>query len=214
MSVSRESLLIRRVLIAVGLVFTLVTMAIVAADLSARRTRRIAEKFLTEFTALKIGESTFEDARMLADRFNGQAYPVNGSETGSPPDLQYAFGFENTWLHRLHIAVPTILLANVTVGNGRVTGRGFRYGSVTPSRDSEFGVSDGRGEGPPFEIRHYRGRGYWMIYLTPAASPEQRRLAYALNLECLSKLGGCKLKQELLPALWQNLRSLGGYTEM
>ncbi len=42
-----------------------------------------------------------------------------------------------------------------------------------------------------------------MVLLTPQATPSERKAAFAFNLNCLSKLGGCKDSKDLLPSAWR-----------
>jgi hypothetical protein len=39
------------------------------------------------------------------------------------------------------------------------------------------------------------------VIITPEAPPDLRRIVYSLNLNCLSKIGGCRTYEEMLPIL-------------
>jgi hypothetical protein len=51
-----------------------------------------------------------------------------------------------------------------------------------------------------FKIRLSPGVGFGVL-LTPEAPENLRKLAYNFNFNCLSKIGGCKEYEEMLPIL-------------
>jgi hypothetical protein len=42
-----------------------------------------------------------------------------------------------------------------------------------------------------------------LVTMTAAATAEQRAAAYSINLDCLTKLRGCRDTMEMAPAIWR-----------
>ena len=202
----------RRVLIVFAIMVAIVSMAVIAAVLSARATQRRAGRFLADLTALRLGESTFDDAKRLKDRYDGFVFPVSDDPRDCTAErCGFAFRFENTWLSRLRLAVPTALFCGVTVRAGRVDGRSAWLACDTRPFETDVMVIEGPPNrfGPPDRheelggIYHHAKAGHWVIKLASPANPALRQSAFAFNLGCLSRIGGCRTKEDILPGMWQ-----------
>ena len=53
--------------------------------------------------------------------------------------------------------------------------------------------------------RNYESDLEWLGGIEYQATPQERNAALALNLDCLTKLGGCKDITEFLPPMWTHV---------
>jgi hypothetical protein len=181
-------------------------LALVVAGVTAINTihtRHSAERFFASFTHLKIGASTAQDAERLAVRFGGMrdcSHAQNGNCT-------YWVTFENTWLSRLRLAPRARLVCTILVREGVVSGRHFSYSlwdnpPFAPSSVDLWEPPHAGWEPPsPLYVHGQWSGGLWRMYVSVSedATPEQRHIAYSLNLSCLWRIGGCKRAESLLP---------------
>lgn len=198
----------------IGGVVLLCAVAVALVSLSALLTRHSAQSFLDDLGKLRLGESTLEDTQKLATKYEAAATEEENAvgdvdPNCSPEYCEFKFFFYNAWMKRLRLAPPTWLRAQVVVRMGRVdykqvelsSGKGIAFYSAVVM---EF-LSLPR----PFEDKNYHvGRKLssdikWrvIINMTPHASAKEREQAYAFNLSCLTRLGGCKDAAELLPTI-------------
>ena len=99
----------------------IVTLAVVCgAILTATtvNTRREAQTFLSELQAIQIGSTTFVEVQEIATRFRGHI--TDGTKTCLPNECDLKVRFDNAWLRRLHLAMPTTFGAVLLVRNGRL----------------------------------------------------------------------------------------------
>jgi hypothetical protein len=171
--------------------------------------RNKAEEFLRDATALQLRLATQGQVQRLMERSGGHIEPSTCDSKG----CAYFVRFENSWLRMLHLAPRTQFTATLGMVDGVL---GYRrvfltsgntsseFGAfvqewlISPKGPEAFHVSGAFvGSGTPYRV---------FIDLTPDATPEQHRAAYALNLECLSKFGGCENARQLLPSVsWKNI---------
>lgn len=184
-------------------------LAVIAAILfTARHTtqnRDRAKAFLREASALQLRVSTLTQVQQLVSRYGGLAEPGTCDLRG----CSYFFSFDNGWLRRLHLAPQTRFSCTLGVSGGVLDYR--RVFLTSGNTSAVFGafveeqLSPPKGISEPFYIsRQWEKSGErWRVHVavTPDATAEERRIAYALNLNCLSKLGGCKDAQQLLPSV-------------
>ena len=186
-------------------VLSVLVLAVIAAVVTHQPTRN-AQRFMKDLMHLEVGKSSFTDALDLSKRYGGIEWKVNDSPEKCTPERCYlAFPFENTWLHRLHLAPRIVLMAIVGVENGQVRSRlvGFASATRTPSIEVFANERLAFSSGEAYRIVSYSAVPRLGIELTPLATSDQRQRAYAFNLSCLSKIGGCGDAGELLPSLTQ-----------
>src|SRR5579863_6753455 len=213
----------RRRLIRIGfavcsLLVALWIVGMIAAIRAARKTQHEAQAFLQDFVNLPLGTSSFQDVRRFVDKYHDRlwvgdliyGHSLNLPSPSSLPQgcvadkCDYTFAFKNTWLSRLRLAPFTDFAAEIKVRNGQAAMRIVDY--VCKRGDSGFiasVVDDSTGElrgGFPAS----RNIQKTIIILTSESTTAQRKQAYAFNLVCLSKIGGCKDSFELLPGPWRN----------
>ncbi len=172
--------------------------------------RNKAEAFLKEATALQLRLTTVEQIEQLSARYEGRIEPG----TCDPHGCAYFFSFDNGWLHRLRLAPYTQITCTLGATDSALVYR--RVDLVTRNKSLDFGafvdewLTYPKGLqflSKPFDVR-LQPKGVlanvrWRVHvnLTADATPEQHRIAYSLNLRCLTKIGGCEDAQEMLPSV-------------
>lgn len=186
----------------------MVACAVIVA-VPAVRTRRRAEAFLSNLRNVELGPQGYEKVRLLWDRFHADA--AEGAGTCTPSECILTVNFQNTWLRRLRLATWTEFGATLSVHNGNLYD--IRASMKLYSRKRVIGaetiLSDqSEGAGPPFRIitKRWSDNAPWqaIVQLTSHAAPAEREKAFAFNLGCLDKLGGCRDSSDLLPAVWSD----------
>jgi hypothetical protein len=189
-----------------------VTLLLLAVSLAifitvrVRLSRNRAEAFLRETGRLAVGKTSFRDAEAVLAPYR---HHVSYSDRCTPEHCLILFVFKNTWLRILHLAPAasfggTLVFENdVLVARITLLGQGeCCAGHVTESTSFAEPADPAH---PDFSVMLERDKtGHpqkAMVELTPRASVEQRQEAYDVNLDCLSRVGGCKA-EELMPSLW------------
>ncbi len=187
------------VIVLVGIV---ITIAGVSIAIITRNERTLAIRFLADITSMTVGADESSRVASLFTRYDKQAI----IHTCEAQHCTYAFEFTNKWLYRIHLAPLIRLTCTIVVTGERLESR---YCELS-SGDGNAATSALVWEKPTWESQRQElwvnrtwSDGLWrvQIRLTPAASSSQRTLAYSLNLDCLSRIGGCKGAKELLPTI-------------
>lgn len=195
----------------IAMVFMLLFVCLVGIAVQVVHRRKTARAFLTEAAALQLRVATLAQVEQLANRYGGHVEPSSCTSEG----CAYFFSFDNGWLHRLRLAPYTRLTCTLGVADGVVV---FRRVFLTSGNSAFYGAfieerpSLTAGLREPFDLSRQWSGAPWRVYvnLTPAATLEQHRAAYNLNLDCLSRVGGCENAQRLLPSVtWPNSSSNG-----
>jgi len=184
-------------------------LAILAAY-ETRRTRNEAEEFLAELVRLRVGESTFDQVAPLITTYHGEWWrprPLAPDERDVTPCAypyrQVEFVFENRWLHWVLFAPRTLFDGGVHIKDNRVC---FRSMGIITTAGGIRGVSvdefrEGR-KARPFSVVVLNDFET-LVTMTAAATAVQRAAAYSINLDCLTKLRGCRHTMEMAPAIWR-----------
>lgn len=195
-----------------GLLAVLAALAGFAAHLAARDAQRRAQAFLRDFASLDPCTMSFDDARRFTEDHRVSLWEGVGPyghfldlESGTLPPgctsdhCDFRFSFQNIWLHRLLLAPLTELGAEIQVRGGKVdsTNVGLLVG---PRGAVALTVQDCSGR-QKTAIPGRRDPLITLVEIAPTATPAQHRGAFAFNLTCLSKIGGCKNSYQLLPSL-------------
>ncbi len=182
-------------------------LMVLAAILTARETRKKAERCLQAVLNLELGQGKFEEAQRLKNEFGG-IDNTPGANRCTPKSCNLIFPFDNRWLHWLHLAPLTEFVVGLGVRDGHVIGRGLGYISYAEG-GGWYSVEESlaRPAKKNFDIHVFPdAKGLpakVLVDFTTAASPGERQLAYAINLECLSKLRECKDARKVLGPVWQ-----------
>ncbi len=178
-------------------------------------TRNEAGDFLADLMQLQVGKSSFDQVAPLIAIYHGEwrRYPpVPPGEMDVTPCGSGAriveFVFENRWIHWGLFAPQTTFFADIDLKDNCVcfrsmglitTAGGFHGVQVQEFREGRISRS--------FEVglNLYRT----LITMTAAATTAQRTAAYSVNLDCLTRLRGCRDTREMAPTVWQNSREVG-----
>ena len=171
-------------------------------------TRRQAQKFLATTAQLKIGASTYDDTRHLLEPYRNH---MRNSDPCTPNHCTWNFAFRNTLLSALHLAPVTEFTGSLTFEDGLLSTRVEYLGQGTCCVhhiiEGRSLVAPNDRSQPNFSVTLQRTEDGFpskaIVMLTPQATPEQRQAAYAVDLRCLDKIGGCKSAEELSPQIWR-----------
>jgi len=189
-----------------------------------------ARSFLSDIMKLEVGKSTFEDARMLAQRYGGIPWWISSDSTQCTYQrCQFRFLFENKPLSSTYIephigfisgievktGIPYMgLIGDLAVRNGVLVGRNIHYVRYS-KRSFAYNV---REQLPALANTPQAEAMKWSIGLKrmnvdqdgipsavsidfePSISPDQKARAYAINVSCLSKIFGCAGPSDIFPA--------------
>jgi hypothetical protein len=186
----------------------LILVLAVVSVLVVTGTRRKADAFLQVSGKLVVGASTYGEAKHILDPYRSY---VRYSEECQPKHCQLSFLFQNSWLKFLHLAPPTAFGGSPIFDDGvlsaRITFLGQGHCCVDHITEGKALVAPADESSRDYSLVLQRGDdGFpWKgaVMLTPRATAQQRRDPYSFNVSCLSKLGGCKAAEELLPAIWK-----------
>lgn len=165
-------------------------------------TQKAAEALLGDVRHLRAGESTFSDARNFSSKY--ARYLSVDSSSCSQMSCNFSFSFDNRWLHNIRFTAYTLFTCQIVVTSDRVTWMELMMATDAGSRVFiEQFPSAGR-------LAPYKSGGKmttsapWHAILidvqfTPDASTSLKENALAFNLPCLTKLGGCRYSEEMLP---------------
>ncbi len=209
------------------LLIACITFAVMWVRTLSQSTR--ARSFLSDIMKLEVGKSTFEDARMLAQRYGGVPWWVScDSMRCTYQRCQFRFVFENKPLSSTYLephfgfisgievrtGIPYVgLIGDLDVRNGVVAKRQisyFRYGKRTFAYNVWEMVLP---EGNSTEAEAMRRRiGFKRmnvdqdgipsavsIDFEPSISLDQKARAYAISVSCLSKIFGCTGPSDIFP---------------
>jgi hypothetical protein len=176
-------------------------------------TNRAMVRFVKQAQSLQIAEATAADVSKLVNSYRGLATRADFMVAPSGRGVGVV-DFENTWLHRLHLAPPMVFTCKLWIEDNNLGNRWLQMVYAGNSRE-EVGtfVSEGRStltssdevlhapqEGY-FRISGGRPEGFLGVMITPNVPTDLRHLAYNFDLTCLEKFGGCKTYNEMLPVL-------------
>jgi hypothetical protein len=194
-------------------VLALVVVCGAIAGAATIATRRQAEAFLSELRSTQLGAGGYERVKKIATRFRKGVAESGG--TCSPSECSLTVSFENTCLRRLHLATWTKFGGTLLVRNGQLYH--ISTGMTLYTRERVIGAEtilseQSEGGSPQFRVitKRWTDNQPWqaVVQLTPQATSSERETAFAFNLSCLDKLGGCKDSSDLLPSVWRETNSM------
>jgi hypothetical protein len=153
--------------------------------------------------ALRVGQSTYDD--ILRIQTNYKRYSsIEGN--GCNRDICIIdFSFDNKLLCHFGLVPGAMFLGRLTVEKGTLVGISL---SIVANPQLHAAMDERRAD-PSVSAYEVGGKyfiprpaySYVWAHITSAASADERERVYAFNLRCLTKLGGCKDSNELLPIL-------------
>ena len=196
--------------IAIGLVVLLICgFGFVSA--STYLTYRTAKKRLREFKELSLSQDPTVQFEALRRKYGTKLRPLEGCTQRL---CQYELDLSNRPIAALRLVPYTEMNIWFTVYEGSLETAMLEYRTALRERDSPvLHVQEGmcsRGCGVRFDVNpHGTTAQIWngLVEFDTRADSEQRNAALALNLGCLSRLGGCKDIVDLLPSMWTHTDS-------
>src|SRR5712664_4604205 len=198
MNTTKASRILSIAVLAVG-VFGIIWLYIVATS-----DERNLDRFLRQLSTVKIGKTRLEQWREDLNRAKVSNVLVRCQERTCGFDLRV----ENQSLHKMLLAPLTVIDASVGFQDGLasdvyvglavqgVNDKGQSYddkglviretSDVPGSCHPQFHLSVGRRYAEPGD------RSWATIAMDPCASAPERDKALAINVDCLSKIGGCR----------------------
>ena len=169
---------------------------------ATHKARKHAADCLADTLKIRPGVSTLEDVKLLVSRYNGSLRKMNPSSVSIDGSLwgndSYwaGIGFDNRWLHRLIFAPKTVLGIDICVRNDRVTLLSVAFAKTdNPFTGILIEEKPEGGDNPGF-VSTPSGMGK-IIHLTAEIGEAKRAAAYSLNLDCLTRIRGCRSVKEL-----------------
>ncbi len=186
-------------------------LSIVAAY-ETYKTRTEAEQFLKELARLEVGKTTLDQMRPLITKYHGVWRRPPSPSLSSYPDLtpcgrgapQVEFMFDNRWARLILLASRNYFSASLIFRDNRLCYRSASLVRVSADHDANIAKVSEYEEGrrsPRFELDITPSRAF--TNLTSAATSTERTAAYAVNLDCLARLRGCRDTQEMVPIIWR-----------
>jgi hypothetical protein len=175
-----------------------------------------ARRFFEDVARLKVTASSVEDVLRLLKTTDATRYGFDPCISGGANCVGRII-FENTWLYRLRLAPRTAFGCDLQIGEGRLHIRRLTMVSLKKNLvggllDWGVFINESTSTTSKDEITHSPQEKFFRItttattetmgvMITPEAPPDLRRSAYVINFGCLSKIGGCKTYEEMLPIL-------------
>lgn len=181
-----------------------VVCGILARQLAVREATK-GRDLLLAMERVSGGKSSANDLIRLATRYDGHIEGVGCTDE----QCEVRFQRDNRWLNRLRLAPLTTLDAGVTLSH-RQTTRVFAGMFVVPGRHSSgdvaaLAITDLIPDGlEPLTII-FRGamiERKAFCQINSGANASQRQMAFAYDVSCLYRLGGCRDSTQLVPEWW------------
>jgi hypothetical protein len=169
----------------------------------AYRAREFGNAFLSDVGKLRVGQSTYEDVLRVQARYRSRSSVEGGSCDRNLCVLAFSAG--NEWLYRLGLVPGAMFVGSMTVKQGRLARVSASLQS-NPQLDAAMDEIPAEQNVEAYEVggKHFISRpaySYVWAHITSAASENERRKVYAFNMGCLTRWGGCKDSNEILPIL-------------
>jgi len=191
--------------------YTILAMALVLIGLcaySVKKTQHDAERFFQAAQDLEIAQTTAKDILRLAESSQGRSDNFDPCLSGGANCVGNVI-FTNPWLRRLHLAPQTFFVCRFEIRDYKLRSRWFE---MTYSGVGAFLFEGSSTQTVPNEVQHKpqeryfkisggHPAGYLGVMITHEAPVDLRKLAYRFNFSCLSRLGGCRDYEQMLPVL-------------
>jgi hypothetical protein len=191
------------VLTAFGAAGLLFLILLACALGQAYRARAMANAFLSDVRELRVGQSTYDDVLRIRTNYKNRS-SVEASECDQNL-CTLDFSFDNRWLYHFGLVRGSRFTGSLRVNKGVLVR--VRLSLLSdPRNDAMTEEVPAAPDLSAYEVGGKKlnsGQGYSYVWaqITSAASTDERQRAYAFNLACLTKWGGCKDSNELLPIL-------------
>ncbi len=168
-----------------------------------KKTEWDAKNLYEQASRLQVGEASQEEVLALLRTAPGKKYGFEPCLAGLPGCIG-TITIENTPLSRLRLAPQTAFGVRLGISGGKLTNRYlamdvdqmFGRGTFCDTFVNERVTAP---EIPVFRVEEVSF--HYGINMTTEAPRDLKRLAYNFNFSCLTKIGGCKAPEEILPIL-------------
>jgi hypothetical protein len=189
-----------------------VFVAAAAIYLASKPLQNGLDVFLKQVAAVEIGKTTLQDWRTQLE----QAHISNWNVTCDQQKCWIGWHGENSLLKRLHLAPRTVVDAGVGFKDG--TASEIYIILVTLSRGRQGNWDENKGvvvrerpdratcrEQYDVDVKKRYGTGdrYWAtVTMDTCVSPENRAKAIAISTSCLTRIGGCRAVESMIPKVF------------
>jgi hypothetical protein len=180
----------------------LLSLLLICALGQAYRARARGNAFLSDVRQLRVGQSTYDDVLRIKTKYEGRSW---SEDKACDDQCIVNFSFDNKWLYHFGLVPGTMFIGGLTVSKGILVRIDLtfqsnpKFDAMTDEIPAKPNVLAYEVGGKQFISR--RAYSYVWAHITSAASQDERQKVYAFNLKCLTKWGGCKDSNELLPIL-------------
>ena len=193
----------RKVLMTLGAAALLLSLLLVCALGQAYRARARGNAFLSDLRQLRVGQSMLDDVLRIKTKYQGRSWSED--KVCGQDQCIVNFSFDNKWLYRFGLVPGTGFIGGLTVSKGILVRIDLALQS-NPKFDAIMDEIPAEPNVPAYtvggkELVSRPAYSYVWAHITSAASQDERDRVYAFNLKCLTKLGGRKDSNELLPIL-------------
>jgi hypothetical protein len=183
-----------------GLGMVLISLVVIRYE--AMKTERDSRGLLQDSLKLRVGVSSAQEVLAI---IHGPGRVTDGFEecVAGHGDCYGNVAVRNRFLNLLHLAPDVGLGACFGIQNHILIFRHLQMVAIIDGIDRHSFVTEEQAyiEKPPFRVIRSNNHTYLGIFMTPSAGDEFRRRVTDFNLRCLSKIGGCKTFEEMLPIL-------------
>ena len=188
----------------ISLTLILSVLVFMACLWSVKKTKRDAERFFNKATMLRVDRSTVGDVLALVKSSGGTTYGFESCITGQGGCIGTIY-FENRLLRYMHMAPRTAFSAPFGIEQSKLTNIWFMMYSTSGNDEWEAFVDEGDhpwdGKSFTFRRQMFSGPLNFGILMSPDTPTDIRKLAYNFNFSCLTRIGGCRTQEEMLPIL-------------
>ena len=216
----------RKIAVIIGLLFIGLLVAYLAFKIDAHLFRKRAEHLKTEVERLGTEGGALAEAKKLARTYDYSeltpcsftvcAYQIQ--VTNAP--WQLVFNRNYQFLGRAMMGVgymPSRAVAYISAREGKVTAASYRIYTGQPDHGTLIAGTDSRNALEPYYSASQAAESHPDLYVhqsggctfcediyvdvVPGARDEERRIAFSYNLSCVTKLGGCRDFEQLVPEI-------------
>jgi hypothetical protein len=194
----------------------IVLLSVAVCAYFTNRTRNETEHFFRQAQTLQLRKATWSDLSGIIHDSHGKTYGFDPCRAG---DGQCAgtIVFGSRWLHLLRLAPQVFFYCQFGIKDYHLN---HRFCAMVSYRKTDHSVADwgafvNEGQTTNLfskEVEHTPDESLFKIaglpssemlgvFITPETPADLRALADDFNFDCLSKIGGCKTLEEMLPIL-------------
>jgi hypothetical protein len=182
---------------------SLIILSLAVVRNEANKLDQDAKSLLHDSLKLTVGKSSAEDVLAITRGQGRVTDPFKECTPQHTDDCYVHVAVENQLLRSLHLAPSAGLGSLFTVKDNNLVNRYIQMVAIVKGDDLHVFVNEENAGSnkPPFRVERSNNHTMAGIFITSSASDELRRRLTDFNLSCLSKIGGCKTFEEMLPAL-------------